>query len=280
MAAIVRDRAIVVASLVAVAGLAWAYLFRLSQDMSGMEDMPGMTTSSGPAPFSLTATMWAVMMVGMMLPSALPMILLFTMVQRRQGDKPAVMTATFAAGYLLIWGGFALVAAALQTELGKGALLSPSLTFVSTRVAGMTFLLSAAYEFSPLKNRCLTQCSSPIEFYHFPLAPWRCRCVSHGAIAWDLLCRLLLGIDAVAVHSRCDEPTLGCCACRDRSRTESSTVSTHGNDDGWNRVGGSGSCSDRSLRSANRGVILRRGNSRNRMSARGHERSPIDAARP
>jgi predicted metal-binding membrane protein len=164
MAAIFRDRAIVVASLVAIAGLAWAYLFSLSQVMSGMEDMPGMAMSFGPAPFSLTATMWAVMMVGMMLPSALPMILLFTMVQRRQGDKPVLMTATFAAGYLLIWGGFALVAAALQTELGKGALLSPSLTFVSTRVAGITFLLAAAYEFSPLKNRCLTQCSSPIGF--------------------------------------------------------------------------------------------------------------------
>ena len=80
MAAIFRDRAIVVASLVAIAALAWAYLFSLSQDMSGMEDMPGMAMSSGPAPFSLTATMWAVMMVGMMLPSALPMILLFTMV--------------------------------------------------------------------------------------------------------------------------------------------------------------------------------------------------------
>jgi predicted metal-binding membrane protein len=161
MAAIFRDRAIVVASLVAIAGLAWAYLFDLSKDMSGMEDTPGMAMSSGPAPLSLTATMWAVMMGGMMLPSALPMILLFTTVQRRQGHKSVLMTATFTAGYLLIWG---VVAAALQTELGKAALLSPSLTFVSTRVAGMTFLLAAAYEFSPLKNRCLTKCSSPIGF--------------------------------------------------------------------------------------------------------------------
>lgn len=164
MAAIFRDRAIVLASLVAIAGLAWTYLYSLSLDMSGMEDMPGMAMSSAPAPFSLTVTMWAVMMVGMMLPSALPMILLFTAVQRRQGDKPVLMTSTFAAGYLLIWGGFALVAAVLQTELGRGALLSPSLTFVSTRLAGLTFLLAAAYEFSPLKNRCLTQCSSPIGF--------------------------------------------------------------------------------------------------------------------
>jgi predicted metal-binding membrane protein len=171
VAAIFRDRAIVVASLVVIAGLAWAYLFRLSQDMSGMEDMPGMAMPSGPAPFSLTATMWTVMMVGMMLPSALPMISLFTMVQRRQGDKPLLMTAIFAAGYLLIWGGFGLVAAALQNELGKGALLSPSLTFVSLRVAGVTFLLAAVYEFSPLKNRCLTHCSSPIQFITFHWRP-------------------------------------------------------------------------------------------------------------
>jgi predicted metal-binding membrane protein len=164
MMAISRDRAIVIASLVAVAGLAWAYLFSLSQDMTGMGDMPGMTMSSVPAPFSLTAIMWAVMMVGMMLPSAMPMILLFTMVQRRQGKQPILTTGTFASGYLLIWGGFAVVAAALQIELGELALLSPSLVFVSTRLAGLAFLLAAAYEFSPLKNRCLTQCSSPIGF--------------------------------------------------------------------------------------------------------------------
>jgi predicted metal-binding membrane protein len=57
-----------------------------------------MAMSSGPAPFSLTATMWAVMMVGMMLPSALPMILLFTMVQRRQGDKPVLMNRHICCG--------------------------------------------------------------------------------------------------------------------------------------------------------------------------------------
>jgi predicted metal-binding membrane protein len=164
VAAIFRDRAIVVASLVAITVLAWAYLFSLSQDMSGMDGMPGMGMPSEPAPFSLTATMWAVMMVGMMLPSALPMISLFTMVQRRQGGKPFLMTAIFSAGYLLIWGGFGILAAALQDELGKGALLSPSLKFVSLRVAGLTFLLAAVYELSPLKNRCLTHCSSPIQF--------------------------------------------------------------------------------------------------------------------
>jgi predicted metal-binding membrane protein len=170
MVTISRDRAIVVASLAAIAGLAWAYLFGLTQDMSSMDDMPGMAMRSEPASFSLTATMWAVMMVGMMLPSATPMILLFTMVQRKQGKQPVLTTGAFAAGYLVIWGGFAVAAAGLQIELGEMALLSPSLTLVSKRLAGMAFLLAAVYEFSPLKNRCLTQCSSPIGFI---MSHWR-----------------------------------------------------------------------------------------------------------
>ena len=162
--AISRDRLIVVSSLVGITGLAWAYLFALSQDMSGMDDMPGMGMPSAPAPFLITATMWAVMMIGMMLPSAMPMILLFTMVQRKQGKRPVLTTGTFGVGYLIIWGGFAIAAAGLQVELGHLALLSPSLAFVSKRLAGLTFLLAAAYEFSPLKNRCLTQCSNPLSF--------------------------------------------------------------------------------------------------------------------
>ena len=91
---------------------------------------------SAPAPFLLTAIMWAVMMIGMMLPSATPMILLFTMVQRKQGTRPILTTGTFAVGYLVIWGGFAVAAAGLQVELGQMALLSPSLAFVSKRLAG------------------------------------------------------------------------------------------------------------------------------------------------
>ena len=162
--AISRDRLIVVSSLVGITGLAWAYLFALSQYMSGMDDMPGMGMPSAPAPFLITATMWAVMMIGMMLPSAMPMILLFTIVQRKQGKRPVLTTGTFGVGYLIIWGGFAIAAAGLQVELGHLALLSPSLAFVSKRLAGLTFLLAAAYEFSPLKNRCLTQCSNPLSF--------------------------------------------------------------------------------------------------------------------
>jgi len=129
--------------------------------MAAMPDMPDMAM---PFVAPWVFAMWWVMMLGMMLPSATPMILLFTAVQRKQGKQPVLTTWTFAAGYVLIWSTFAVVAATLQVKLGELALLSPSLTFVSIRFAGLAFLLAAAFEFTPLKNRCLTQCSSPIGF--------------------------------------------------------------------------------------------------------------------
>jgi predicted metal-binding membrane protein len=195
MTAIFRDRAIVLASLVVIAGLAWIYLFNLAQNMAEMGDMPGMVMSPTPAPFSLTAVMWAAMMIGMMLPSALPMILLFTTVQWKQGKQPVLATSSFAAGYLLIWVGFAVAAAAVQVKLEEMALLSQGLAFTSARLAGAAFLLSALYEFSPFKSRCLTQCSSPLAFI---TSHWRPGLVgalrmglSHGAFCvgccWALM---------------------------------------------------------------------------------------------
>ena len=74
------------------------------------------------------------------------------------------MTCVFAVGYIIIWGGFAVFAASLQMALAETALLSPSLTLVSARVGGATFLAAAIYEFSPIKNRCLTQCINPLQF--------------------------------------------------------------------------------------------------------------------
>ena len=165
-----RDRAIVIASLVGITGLAWVYLFILAQRMTGMSDMPGMAMSATPAPFIPTAIMWAVMMVGMMLPSAMPMILLFTMVQRRQGKQPLLAISMFVAGYVLVWTAFSIVAAALQIALGELALLSPSMTLVSIRISALAFLLAAAYELSPLKNRCLSHCISPMTFI---VSHWR-----------------------------------------------------------------------------------------------------------
>ena len=58
--------------------------------------------------------MWWVMMAAMMLPSAAPMLLLFARIHRgeRAGGRSYVPTGIFAAGYLVVWGGFSALATA------------------------------------------------------------------------------------------------------------------------------------------------------------------------
>ena len=84
--------------------------------------------------------------------------------------------------------------------------------------------------------------------YRIPLECRRWRCISNGTIAWDFLRRLLLGINAIVVHGRCDEPGLGCSTCGDRSRAEGFALPAHRNDDRRDRFGGGGSHSDDSLK--------------------------------
>ena len=100
-----HERALVLAGVVAVAGLAWLDLWRRAHGVMDMA-MPAMEPWSL-AEFCAIHVMWLVMMVAMMLPSAAPMLLLFAATQRGRATtgEPATVLA-FAAGYLLVWGSF------------------------------------------------------------------------------------------------------------------------------------------------------------------------------
>jgi predicted metal-binding membrane protein len=159
-----REQIVVLLSLIGIMLLAWLYLIDMARGMSAQEPgMPDMAMPPGMG-WLVAATMWTVMMIGMMLPAATPMILLYATVQRKQGRRPLLMTAVFVAGYLLLWAGFAIAGAGLQLALADRAQLTPGLTLVSVRVTGAAFLLAAFYEFSPLKNRCLEHCRGPLTF--------------------------------------------------------------------------------------------------------------------
>ncbi len=117
-----RDRVAILSALIVVSGLSWLYMWLLAAQMGGqMNDMAGMAMAAAPmqrsgADFILTFVMWWVMMVGMMLPSAAPMLLTFATVnrRRREREQPFVPTAVFAAGYLLRVGLFSLAATAVR----------------------------------------------------------------------------------------------------------------------------------------------------------------------
>jgi predicted metal-binding membrane protein len=195
-----RDRVIVAASLAALTVIAWTYTLWLAAAMSGdgmsmsgpgmgadmrmdpAMEMDGMEMEAGaalslgtvlgisPRPWSpveagVTLTMWIVMMVGMMLPSATPMVLLYARVgrQSRKEGKPFAATGFFAGGYLLAWVGFAL-AATLGQWLMEGTLLSPALASASRIFSGAVLIVAGLYQWTPLKDACLSQCQTPIVF--------------------------------------------------------------------------------------------------------------------
>ena len=166
-----RDRAIVAAGLVGVAGLAWAYMVYLAWDMRGM-DMAGMAMSQRGSWDSVDLgsmyLMWAVMMV----PTAAPMILVFAAVNRRRrdNDRPFVPTGIFLAGYLVVWFGFALLATLVQWGLHEAELMSSMMGAVSPVLGGGLLLTAGVFQWTPFKSACLNRCRTPIGFI---MSEWR-----------------------------------------------------------------------------------------------------------
>jgi predicted metal-binding membrane protein len=173
-----RDRIVVLAGLIGVAALAWAYTVYLAHDMGNMDmgmsmgmAMPKMQSWSL-VDFVSMFVMWAIMMVAMMVPTAAPMILMFANVNRRrqEQERPYVSTAVFLSGYLLVWTGFSALATLAQWGLHEAALLSPMMVSTSPILGGLLLLAAGIFQWTPLKYVCLTHCRSPLGFL---MTDWR-----------------------------------------------------------------------------------------------------------
>jgi predicted metal-binding membrane protein len=164
-----RDRLAVVAGLVGAIALSWFYLVPVSRDMYGAMDGLSAWMMAGTWDgryFLLIFMMWAVMMIGMMLPSAAPTALLFATVVRKSDPEnaPVARTYAFAGGYLLAWTAFSFAATLLQWGLAKTALLSPMMTLTSSTVGALLLMAAGVYQWTPLKQSCLTRCRAPADF--------------------------------------------------------------------------------------------------------------------
>ena len=169
-----RDRTIVIAGLVGIALLSWAYVVYLAWQMEGMDPgmaMPQIQPWSG-TDFLLMFLMWAVMMVAMMVPSAAPMVLMFATVnrQRRARTAPYVPTAVFALGYVVVWAVFSLAATLTQWGLNEAALLSSMMRSTTTVLGGLLLVVAGVFQWTPLKEACLVHCRSPLGFI---MTHWR-----------------------------------------------------------------------------------------------------------
>jgi len=88
--------------------------------------------------------MWTVMMVGMMTPSAAPMIFMYDRVRRHTEAQstPLGTTIWFVAGYFLVWVAFALLATLVQWALERTALLDPAMSRDAVSVRNAAWWLS------------------------------------------------------------------------------------------------------------------------------------------
>ena len=174
-----RERAIALVALLLIAAIAWSWVLREAARMAqfDMSAMAGMRMSHmqmmspGFAPWTATLAaylfaMWFVMMVGMMIPSAAPMVLIYMGVARQaltRGQRFA-SAGWFLLGYLVAWAAFALVATLAQWLLESTALLTPAMQIRNPRAGAVVLIVAGLYQWLPWKDACLAQCRAPLVF--------------------------------------------------------------------------------------------------------------------
>lgn len=174
-----RDTWVVASAVLTIILIAGIYTFNgVGMNMSALD----MTRMAGPIgePMAMGAArswtwgyallvflMWWIMMIAMMTPSAAPTLLLYTALKRNGAERASAtnLSLIFLAGYLVVWGGFSLLATGVQWSTETlGIVNGPMMTLASRPAAGIVLILAGAFQFTALKTACLKQCSSPAEF--------------------------------------------------------------------------------------------------------------------
>lgn len=174
-----RPKRLAVLCVIVLVGLGWLYLALLTAGMAGPGTLWAAICGStfgvaampdgvwGVSGFALVASMWGAMTLAMMLPSASPMILTYAEIADTAARKGEHVVSPFvlAAGYTLVWFGFAALATVAQYAATRAALIDPGMATVSGLFSGAIFIGAGFYQFSALKHACLRQCQSPFPFF-------------------------------------------------------------------------------------------------------------------
>ncbi len=157
-----RPFVLVLSGLVAVA---WLTLWLWGQSPYGrFLAHDGLDAAGGGALLALTFIGgWTLMIVAMMLPSSLPLVVMFGVLTRRRPDRLGLV-ALLLLGYLSTWATFGAVIHA--GDLGLHALVRQMdwLGSHAWLIGAATLVAAGAFQFSPLKYRCLEKCRSPMSF--------------------------------------------------------------------------------------------------------------------
>jgi len=116
--------------------------------------------------------MWVLMSAAMMAPTVLPSLATYEDLGQT-GEATSMMR--LLGGYLTIWLGFSLLAAGAQMGLFRAGLLDPLGQSAAKWLSVALLLVAGLYQFSPVKEACLSKCRQPLTFFmaHWGEGPWR-----------------------------------------------------------------------------------------------------------
>ncbi|MEW1773185.1 DUF2182 domain-containing protein [Streptomyces sp. NPDC086777] len=155
--------------LLVAAGAAWVWVVTRG---SGMPAVPG-TMGLGLPGF---LAVWTLMVVAMMLPGTAPVAALYARTITAHRTPRMIV---FTAAYLFVWAAAGLPAYALAAGLGRAGGLPVA---AGTAVAAAVFLVGGIYQLTPLKDRCLAKCRSPVgQLLRYASYPGRSRDLRAGA---------------------------------------------------------------------------------------------------
>jgi predicted metal-binding membrane protein len=147
----------ILAALLALAGLAWAYVLTQSGSMM-------MSSGANLASFAIFLATWVVMMAAMMFPSVAPVVLVYAQYTRQHARAWPLLTALFVAGYLLIWSAVGVAAYVVVVLLVPLIVEIPVVQNAPQVFLGAVIGAGGLYQLTPLKDRCLGHCRSPFHW--------------------------------------------------------------------------------------------------------------------
>lgn len=134
----------------------------------------------------VTAAMWILMVVAMMLPTAIPALRTYRDIEWTARDASVGGVGYVAFGYLAVWIGFAIAASGLQLGLAESGVLSQQGVLTAPMLAAGLLVLAGLFQLSKYKERAVSRCRHPMMFF---LAKWRCG--RGGAVKLGVLYGLL-----------------------------------------------------------------------------------------
>ena len=158
-----RDRAILGAALGALVLVAWLTLAL----WEGSPYAPYLGHAGGVGPLPVEAVLfavgWVLMIVAMMLPSSVPLVVTFAALVRRR-RHPGLLVGLVLVGYLLVWATFGLAAWIADRGIHAAVDAVPWLAEHPQVIIATTLAVAGLWQFSPLRDRCLDECRSPLGF--------------------------------------------------------------------------------------------------------------------